>query len=188
MPPLEPFLIFIRKLNELNLRYMVTGSVAAIYYGEPRMTNDVDIVVFLRPGDAPRLEPAFPQTEFYCPPRETIQIEQARGQRGHFNLIHHESGFKADIYLAGADSLHSWGLARRHLAEIEGDPISFAPPEYVILRKLQFYREGKSTKHLRDIHRMINILGPEWDKQELLILIREHRVEPEWQVALEGND
>jgi hypothetical protein len=167
---------------------MVTGSVAAIYYGEPRMTNDVDIVVFLRPEDALRLEPAFPQTEFYCPPRETIQIEQARGQRGHFNLIHHESGFKADIYLAGAEFLHSWGLARRHLAEIEGDQISFTPPEYVILRKLQFYREGKSAKHLRDIHRMINIPGPEWDKQELLILIREHRVEPEWQVALEGND
>ena len=60
MPPLEPFLIFTRKLNELNLRYMVTGSVAAIYYGEPRMTNDVDIVVFLRPEDALRLEPGPP--------------------------------------------------------------------------------------------------------------------------------
>jgi len=167
---------------------MVTGSVAAIYYGEPRMTNDVDIVVFLRPEDALRLEPAFPQTEFYCPPRETIQIEQARAQRGHFNLIHHESGFKADIYLAGADSLHSWGLARRQLAEIEGDQIFFAPPEYVILRKLQFFREGKSTKHLRDIHRMINILGPEWDKRELLVLVREQRLEPEWHSALECND
>ncbi|MEI7774703.1 MAG: hypothetical protein WCK17_07985 [Verrucomicrobiota bacterium] len=76
MPPLEPFLIFTRKLNALDLTYMVTGSVAAIYYGEPRMTNDVDIVVFPRPEDALRLEPAFPQTEFYCPPRETIQIEQ----------------------------------------------------------------------------------------------------------------
>jgi hypothetical protein len=115
-----------------------------------------------------------------CPPRVTIQIEQTRGQRGHFNLIHCESGFKADIYLAGADSLHSWGLARRNLAEFEGDQISFAPPEYVILRKLQFYREGKSAKHLRDIHRIINILGPEWYIQERLILIREHHVEPEW--------
>ncbi len=30
MPPLEPFLIFTRKRNELNLRYMVTGSVRSI--------------------------------------------------------------------------------------------------------------------------------------------------------------
>lgn len=44
MPSLEPFRIFTRRLDELGLRYMVTGSVAAIYYGEPRLTNDVDLV------------------------------------------------------------------------------------------------------------------------------------------------
>ena len=93
-----------------------------------------------------------------------------------------------NYYVFNVAWLRALPHSRRHLAEIEGDQISFAPPEYVILRKLQFYREGKSTKHLRDIHRMINILGPEWDKQELLILIREHRAEPEWQAALECND
>jgi len=32
---------------------------------------------------------------------------------------------------------------------IEGEPIWVAPPEYVILRKLEYFREGKSEKHLR---------------------------------------
>ena len=45
MPSPEPFLIFTRTLNELGIRYMVSGSVAAIYYGEPRLTNDVDIIL-----------------------------------------------------------------------------------------------------------------------------------------------
>jgi hypothetical protein len=45
MPSPEPFLIFTRKLRELGLRYMVSGSVAAIFYGEPRLTNDVDISI-----------------------------------------------------------------------------------------------------------------------------------------------
>ena len=36
---------------------------------------------------------------------------------------------------------------------------SFAPPEYVIIRKLQFYREGGSPKYLRDISRMLISLG-----------------------------
>lgn len=36
----EPYLIFTRKLQELGMRHMVSGSVAAIYYGEPRLTND----------------------------------------------------------------------------------------------------------------------------------------------------
>jgi hypothetical protein len=37
--------------------------VAAIHYGEPRMTNDVDIIVFLQRPDATRLEAAFPADE-----------------------------------------------------------------------------------------------------------------------------
>src|SRR5687767_12912630 len=107
----NPFLIFTRKLNELGVRYMVSGSVAAIYYGEPRMTNDVDIIVFLKRSDVPLLEKAFPLDEFYCPPPEIIQMEISKEQRGHFNLIHHETGFKADIYTMGRDELHVWGLA-----------------------------------------------------------------------------
>ena len=45
MPSPEPYLIFTRKFEALGLPYVVTGSLAAIYYGEPRMTNDVDIVL-----------------------------------------------------------------------------------------------------------------------------------------------
>ena len=63
----EPFLLFTSKFNELGLRYMVSGSVAAIYYGEPRLTNDVDIIVFLRREEARKLPAAFPAEAFYCP-------------------------------------------------------------------------------------------------------------------------
>ena len=34
-------------LESMGLRYFVTGSSATIVYGEPRMTNDIDIVVDL---------------------------------------------------------------------------------------------------------------------------------------------
>jgi hypothetical protein len=93
----DPYLLFTRKLQSLKVPYMVSGSVAATFYGEPRMTNDVDIVVFLKPEDASPLEGAFPRDEFYCPPAEIIRVEMQRPQRGHFNLIHLASGFKADI-------------------------------------------------------------------------------------------
>ena len=176
----EAYLIFTRKLNELSLRYMVSGSVAAIYYGEPRMTNDVDIIVFLRREDVNRLEKAFPAEEFYCPPREVIQMELAREQRGHFNLIHHDTGFKADIYLSGRDELHAWGMAHAQEADLEGDKVSFAPPEYVIIRKLQFYREGGSPKHLRDIGRMLISLGEDWPRETLLEMIRQHGLQAPW--------
>ena len=180
MPSPEPFIIFTRKLNELGVRYMVSGSVAAIYYGEPRLTNDVDIIVFLKQADLPRLGQAFPLEEFYCPPPEVIQMELAREQRGHFNLIHHDTGFKADIYLMGRDALHAWGIAQARAADLDGETVLFAPPEYVILRKLQFYREGKSQKHLRDISRMLVGLGETWDSEPLKEMIQEHGLATEW--------
>jgi len=184
----ELYLIFTRKLQELGLRYMVSGSVAAIYYGEPRLTNDVDIIVFLRREDVRRVIAAFPPADFYCPPQEVIEAERGRDQRGHFNLIHHETGFKADIYLTGRDELHAWGFSHTVSADLEGDTIVFAPPEYVIVRKLQFFREGGSQKHLRDIHRMLVGLGDEWPRASLDQMIREHRLEAEWAQVSDQND
>ena len=183
MPSPEPFRIFTRKLEELSLRYVVTGSVAAIYYGEPRLTNDVDLVVLMKREDASRVEKAFPGDEFYCPPREVIAMELAREQRGHFNLIHHETGFKADIYLVGRDELHAWALSHAHLVDLDGDSVRFAPPEYVIIRKLQFYREGGSDKHLRDIRRMLAGLGNDWPRETMLELVGKHGLDAEWEKA-----
>ena len=165
---------------------MVSGSVASIFYGEPRLTNDVDIVVFLKRADAGRLHGAFTEEEFYCPPREVIEIEIARQQRGHFNLIHHASGFKADIYPV-SDELHRWGLSRSREVILEEDRIVLAPPEYVILRKLQFFREGGSVKHLRDIARMLASLGEGWNTDQLLDFIRQYRLEPEWQQVADSE-
>ena len=60
MPEAELSLVFLRPLNRLGLRYIVSGGVASILYGEPRFTNDVDLVVFLRHEDIRRLAEAFP--------------------------------------------------------------------------------------------------------------------------------
>ncbi len=50
MPGAELSLLFLRPLNQLGVRYIVSGGVASILYGEPRFTNDVDLVEFLREG------------------------------------------------------------------------------------------------------------------------------------------
>jgi len=139
---------------------MVTGATAAILYGQPRVTNDLDVVLQLTDSNRAALLKAFPETEFYVPPESVIRAEQARALRGHFNLIHHESGYKADVYLTGADPLHAWALPlRRRLRWNENLEISAAPPEYVVLRKLEYYREGHSAKHPTDIRAIIEVTG-----------------------------
>ncbi len=52
---------------------------------------------------------AFPLDDLYRPPSEILRLEQQRAERGHFNLIHHETGFRADVCLARQDELHRWG-------------------------------------------------------------------------------
>ena len=156
MPEANLFLLCTRPLNALGVRYMVSGGVAVVVYGEPRLTHDVDLVVALDRDHIARLPEAFPPAEFYCPPPEVIAVEAARERRGHFNIIHHKTGFKADFFLSGCDPLHSWGLARARRVEVEGETLVVAPPEYVILRKLEYLREGGSEKHARDIRSMLD--------------------------------
>lgn len=183
MPEAELCLLFVRPLNRLGVRYIVSGSVAAILYGEPRLTHDVDFVVFLREGDIQPLSEAFPSPEFYLPPAEVIAVEIAREQRGHFNLIHADTGFKADFYTSGRDELHAWAFRNARRLEFRNEPITVAPPEYVILRKLEYFREGGSDKHLRDIRSMLAVSGDQLDRPALDEWIRLRGLEPQWKQA-----
>ncbi len=87
MPEHNLFQIFTSRINELGLRYMVTGAVASIIYGEPRFTHDIDLVIEVPAGRAEDVVKAFPLEEFYCPPIEVIIIETRRPMRGHFNIF-----------------------------------------------------------------------------------------------------
>jgi len=89
MGELDPVQIFVARLNASGVRYMITGAVATITYGEVRHTNDVDIVLALAPGNVKKLIAEFPDVEFYCPPPEVLIEKSSRADRGHFNLLHH---------------------------------------------------------------------------------------------------
>ena len=52
-------------LERLNLPYFVTGSTVTIFYGEPRFTNDIDIVVDLPAAAVQEFCDQFPEDEFY---------------------------------------------------------------------------------------------------------------------------
>jgi len=188
MPEANLFLLFTERLHRLGVPYMISGSVAVIIYGEPRLTHDVDLIVMLSREHSARLPEVFPPAEFYCPPADVIAVEAARGQRGHFNIIHHATGFKADLYLAGRDALHAWGLARARQLEVEGQVIVVAPPEYVIVRKLEYYREGGSEKHLRDIRSVLDASPDMIDRTELQNQIAARGLQEAWRQVQQSRD
>ena len=177
------YLIFIKPINRLNIPYMITGSTAAMIFGMPRLTNDIDLVIQLKLSDITNFIKEFSADRFYVPPEEVLRAEIARHQRGHFNLIDYETGFKADIYLVGRDDLHHWALIRKVEFEIAGEKFWIAPPEYIILRKLEYYKEGGSTKHLDDIRNMIEISGTKIDQTVLKEKISNLGLQYEWQLV-----
>ena len=59
-----------------------------------------------------------------------------------------------------------------------------APPEYVIVRKLEYFREGGSEKHLRDIRAMWSISGEQIDRAALNEWIHRQGVAEQWAQAI----
>src|ERR1051325_11335065 len=149
-------------------------------YGEPRIAHDIDLLVFLRPTDIARLPTVFPPPEFYVPPPEVIGAELSR-DRGSFNIIHADSGLKRDLYGVGRDEMDGWAFRNIRKYAIKGLTITLAPPEYVIVRKLEYYREGGSEKHIRDIRSMLAVSGDQIDKSELYEWIQRRGPQGQWE-------
>jgi hypothetical protein len=183
MAPPDLHRLLLGPIHRTGIEYMVTGGVAAIAYGEPRLTNDVDIVIRGSPRDAEAVTAQFPQTDYYVPPLEVMEQELGRSRHGHFNLIHNESGLRADLYIAGDDPLHEWAFERRQAESIGSEQIWLAPIEYVIVRKLEYYSQMGSSRHLRDIRAMMRISGDLIDETAVRRFVEDRGLHAAWQEA-----
>lgn len=166
---------------------MVSGSVASIEYGEPRATLDIDIVLLLDRPTCGVIADLFPAASFYLPPLEVIEIETARQSRGHFNIIHTESGLKADCYPSRNHPFLDWALKNRRRISLMGVNVWFAPPEYVILWKLEFHREGGGEKHIRDIRGILAVSGHEIDRSFIAHAVNTLGLSASWDLCVAGD-
>lgn len=163
MEPSELLTLLSRKLDELDIGYLVTGSMATIAYGEPRFTNDIDVVISLRLEDVTRFCEAFPMPEFYV---SQDAVKDAVRERRQFNIIHPASGLKVDGIIPKDDDFERSRQQRGvRLPIAEGVEAMFASAEDVIIRKMQYFHEGGSDKHLRDIAGVLKIQGDRIDRQ-----------------------
>jgi hypothetical protein len=133
----EFFATVVQVLNQLNISYMLTGSVASSFYGEPRSTHDIDLVVVIGPADAKRLAKSFDPNQYYIS-EETIQ--EAIAQETPFNLIDSHTGLKADFWPLKSDPYHQTCFNRRKKQKIFENDTYVATAEDLILTKLEWYK------------------------------------------------
>lgn len=187
-PPPDLYRLLLLPLQETGLTHMLTGGLAAVLYGEPRLTNDVDLVLRLEPAQAARLLRAFPGSEYYVPPLEVVREEAARSAGGHFNILHLGTALRADIYCLGSsDELGTWAMDRVHHLRIGEGELAVAPIEYVILKKLQYYAMGGSDRHLRDIRAMLRLSGEQVDQVQLQHWLDRLGLHNEWRLTRHGE-
>ncbi len=147
----------IELLEGLDITYMVVGSLASGAYGEPRLTQSIDVVVDLLPGQVARLCAAFPESRYYVNPVAAMEAVRRSGQ---FNVIHPASGIKIDFIIARRDPWSRAQISRRQRVGVLPDRDGFlASPEDIIISKMQYYRQGGSEKHLRDIAGIMRVSG-----------------------------
>jgi hypothetical protein len=161
MEPFELLKIVAEVCGRLGIRYVTVGSLATIAYGEPRFTNDIDVVLDLKAEQIDAFCKAFDAPEYYL---SHSAVETAVRDRRQFNIIHTTSALKVDCILPAAP-FDFQELARGTSKQVrENFAAVFAAPEDVILKKMEYYRLGGSDKHLRDIVGVLKISGNSVDR------------------------
>jgi hypothetical protein len=144
----------VRRLESLDVTYALVGSIATMSYGEPRATLDIDVVIALGASDLDAMKHLFPPPDFYLSADAARVAVRSKSQ---FNVIHPASGMKVDFFVAGDDIERSQLERRLRRALLPGSDAWCSPPEELVVKKLLYYQQGASDKHLRDIASMLRI-------------------------------
>jgi hypothetical protein len=112
-------------LDEYNIPYMLSGSIALGLYTVPRMTRDIDFIVHLEAKNVDVFVNSF-KDGFYCD-KDGVK-DAIKGPVKMFNIIDHASGYKADFVILKNDPFRQEEFESRifwksHLCRISGGPV-----------------------------------------------------------------
>lgn len=137
---------------------MVSGSWASTFFGEPRTTHDIDLVVELTSGDVHSLAAEFSPPRYFVEPRAAMDAVQRRAPGSMFNLIEVDSGSKVDFWMLSEEPFDAARFARRRWISWSGIKLAVSAPEDVILMKLRWGRDaGGSEKQFVDALRVYEV-------------------------------
>lgn len=176
--PQHLLLQIIEILNNLNISYLVSGGMAVLVWGRPRFTADIDVIIELYQKDIAKLEEALKNLSAagYI---DRNMMEEALKIKGEFNFIDGDSGIKVDFWVLKNDDFDRSRLLRRQSKMLLGKNIFVSSAEDLILIKLQWYKNSKSSRHLEDVESIFKISGEALDRDYLKKWARKLKIEDE---------
>ena len=154
--------LVIEALNAAKVEYLIGGAIAEWAWGEPRATQDLDLVVKIPIKAINKLSKELEKRDMLLP-ADIILEDRADIP---LNAIHMHSGLKADLYpVREGDELRQSAFQRRQKVDY-GPPIGkvyIHSPEDLILYKLMYFVLSQQSKHSRDISAILKSKKNELD-------------------------
>ena len=145
--------------KKCEIEFMVGGSFASGAWGEPRHTNDIDIVADINSESASCLEANAPPI-FQTGTEELKLALETRTQDASFQMLHNEGLFKVDVFVLSSHKLDQSAFSRKVRIELAPGLAAFCQsPEDMVLQKLRWYELGNrvSDRQWHDVVKMLEI-------------------------------
>ncbi len=139
-----------KSLDDSNIPYMISGSIALNIYSIPRMTRDIDIVIELIDKRVDEFITLFPDSYFN---KDTIKEEIKR--QGMFNIIDHHTGFKIDFILRKDTDYFKQAFEKRQRIKEMDIELWVIRLDDLIIAKIIWIQQYQSEKQMVDIENLL---------------------------------
>jgi hypothetical protein len=167
-------------LERARIPYMLTGSFASSFYGAPRATQDVDLVISATPEQISSLVESLPPAEYYVDRTAALHAQRSESQ---FNVLDLEAGWKIDLIVRRSRPFSLEEFERRGEVVLHGFPLMMAAAEDVVIATLEWAKTKGSQRQIYDAANILRIRHDRLDEEYLLHWVRELGLEEQWQAA-----
>src|SRR5262245_43353874 len=136
---------FIERIDDLGIKYMVTGSYAMSAFGEIRMTRDIDIIVQLAEKDVRPFFTKF-ESDYYV---SEVSIKSALDRKSMFNVVSQAHGGKVDCIVQKDTDFARTSFERRYRERVSGFQFWCTTKEDLVVAKLNWAKESHSEMQIR---------------------------------------
>ena len=170
-------------LEAIGATYAIWGGMAVVAYGEPRFTQDMDILLSPKQFSVSLFVRRLQETHYYV---DEIAVNRALSG-GFFNVIHLGYHIKTDFYVPTELELLAMLADRIKLPFDEIRRAAYITPTSIIVAKLRAYEISESTRHLDDIGSIVRLQGKKLNQAEIDVAAAQLGMLGVWRSLWESN-
>ena len=176
----EALLRIAAELNRAGIPFMLTGSFASVFYGSPRSTQDIDLVIAGSAAQLRAFVETLPGKEYYV---DVDAALAALKRESLFNIIDLKTSWKIDLIIRKSRAFSQEEFGRRRLSNLEGVSLHVASAEDIILAKLEWAKLGESQRQIDDAAGILKLRADTLDRSYLEKWVRELNLSEQWNDA-----